>query len=330
MKTKISVIGGSGFIGTNICTKLNDHNIDFEILDLKISKRFPNYSKIVDIQDKQALMSSLSGSIVIHLAAVHRDDIEEKIKYHDVNVNGTKNIIDVCTDKKINKIIFTSSVAVYGFSDDSLNEDAKINPLNEYGKTKYEAELILNKWYEDSEKNELFIIRPTVVFGTGNRGNFYNLLNQIAIGKFVMIGNGRNIKSIAYIDNLVDFLYVCILSKKSFGLYNYVDTPNLDMNQMIKIIRGSFSLKNKFNIKIPYSLALAIGYFADLIRYLFKIKLTISSIRIRKFCANTRFSSSKNKLDNFSATFPLDKAIDITIKNEFIEQDKDYEIFYTE
>jgi nucleoside-diphosphate-sugar epimerase len=145
-----------------------------------------------------------------------------------------------------------------------------------------------------------------------------------------MIGNGRNIKSIAYIDNLVDFLYVCILSKKSFGLYNYVDTPNLDMNQMIKIIRGSFSLKNKFNIKIPYSLALAIGYFADLIRYLFKIKLTISSIRIRKFCANTRFSSSKNKLDNFSATFPLDKAIDITIKNEFIEQDKDYEIFYTE
>ena len=65
-----------------------------------------------------------------------------------------------------------------------------------------------------------------MIFGEGNRGNVFNLLNQIASSKFLMIGRGENKKSMAYIENIVAFLETCILTDQKYGVYNYVDTPD--------------------------------------------------------------------------------------------------------
>ena len=71
-------------------------------------------------------------------------------------------------------------------------ENGTINPFNEYGRTKALAEDVYREWRaKDPENRSLIIIRPTVVFGEGNRGNVYNLLNQINSGAFAMIGNGK-------------------------------------------------------------------------------------------------------------------------------------------
>ena len=61
---------------------------------------------------------------------------------------------------------------------------------------------------EDPENRTLIIVRPTVIFGEGNRGNVYNLLNQVASRRFVMFGNGKNIKSMAYVENIAAFLSI--------------------------------------------------------------------------------------------------------------------------
>ena len=79
--SKISIVGGSGFVGTNLCKLLYDKNIDFEILDIKKSLRFPEKWKYVDIRDKNSIKENLTGKIVIHLAAVHRDDVVNKSEY---------------------------------------------------------------------------------------------------------------------------------------------------------------------------------------------------------------------------------------------------------
>jgi uncharacterized protein YybS (DUF2232 family) len=72
-------------------------------------------------------------------------------------------------------------------------------------------ENILKNWQEQGkEERTLVIIRPTVVFGEKNRGNIYNLMRQISTGKFVMIGNGENKKSIAYVGNLAAFIKYCL------------------------------------------------------------------------------------------------------------------------
>jgi GlcNAc-P-P-Und epimerase len=179
MANKITVIGGSGFVGTNLCKKLSLKQQDFEIIDIKMSNQFPDKCKIGDVRDIDALRQTITGNIIVNLAAIHRDDVRDKSEYQLTNVNGAENIASVCEEKGIEKIVFTSTVAVYGFAEPGTGEDGEINPFNEYGRTKFEAEEKLRDW-QSKGQNSLLIIRPTVIFGEGNRGNVFNLLNQLA------------------------------------------------------------------------------------------------------------------------------------------------------
>ena len=97
---KITVIGGSGFVGTNFCQKLSDRQIDFEIVDLKESRRFPDKCKIGDVRDLQSLRKTITGDVVVHLAAVHRDDLRDKTEYFRTNVAGTEIVAKACSEKK--------------------------------------------------------------------------------------------------------------------------------------------------------------------------------------------------------------------------------------
>ena len=109
MPKKITVIGGSGFVGTNLCRQLALKQQDFEIIDLKISNQFPEKCKIADVRDPNMLRETITGDVVVNLAAVHRDDVRDKSEYQRTNVDGAENIAFVCEEKGIDKIVFTSS-----------------------------------------------------------------------------------------------------------------------------------------------------------------------------------------------------------------------------
>ena len=329
MLEKITVLGGSGFVGTSLCQLLKDKQKNFEIIDLKISKKFPDNCKVGDVRDIDSLRRVISGQILINLAAIHKDDIRDKADYQRTNILGAQNVAKVCEEKGIKKIIFTSSVAVYGFAEAGTDETGLIQPFNEYGRTKFEAEEIMRSWNED-ENNSLIIVRPTVIFGEGNRGNVYNLFNQIASGKFVMIGNGKNYKSMAYIRNVVEFLNVCIETNQKYGIYNYVDTPDLSMNELVSIVQKKLKNKLGVGIRIPYWIGITIGYIADIFSLLTGRSLLISSIRVKKFISSTAFCSSKNKLENFHPPFTISEGISRTLENEFLSPDPNREIFFTE
>ena len=144
---------------------------------------------------------------VVLLAAEHRDDVSPTSLYYDVNVQGTQNVLEAMDVNGVTNIIFTSSVAVYGLNKENPDEDHPADPFNHYGKSKWQAEEVLRAWYnKDPINKSLTIIRPTVIFGERNRGNVYNLLRQIASGKFLMVGKGANCKSMAYIKNIVAFI----------------------------------------------------------------------------------------------------------------------------
>ncbi len=327
---KVSIIGGSGFIGTSLCSLLKKNKISFEIIDIKKSLKFPAHFRFADVRDSRALTKIITGNILVNLAAVHRDDIIDKHEYFETNVNGAKNIVEACEVKNIKKIIFTSSVAVYGLAKMNTDEGGEINPFNEYGKTKFEAEKVFERWKSKNKNRSLIIVRPTVVFGEGNRGNVYNLFNQIASKKFVMIGKGNNQKSIAYVKNIAKFLLGCItIEEKNKLIFNYVDKPNMSIRQLSSLVHNKLFNKKLSNFYIPYHLGLLIGYVADSISIITKKKLVISSIRVKKFCSSSSFET-RNKLPGFYPDYDIHKAIEVTIDSEFISPKANRQIFYSE
>ena len=329
MTNKITVIGGSGFVGTNLCKQLSLKQQDFEIIDIKMSNQFPEKCKIGDVRDIDALRQTITGNVIVNLAAVHRDDVRDKSEYQRTNLGGAENIASVCEEKGIEKIVFTSTVAVYGFAKPGTGEDGEINPFNEYGRTKFEAEEKLRNW-QSKDHNSLIIIRPTVIFGEGNRGNVFNLLNQIASGKFVMVGKGENRKSMAYIQNVVAFLETCISTEQRYGVFNYVDTPDMTMNELVRQVRAKLKGKNSVGLRLPYWLGMILGKMADLVSALTGKNLPVSSIRVKKFASSTEFNSAKSTLDQFKAPISLNHGIERTLQSEFISPDPHQEIFYTE
>lgn len=312
---KISIIGGAGFIGTNLISNLQNSNHQYTVLD-KVASNNPLFLQ-TDVRNPEQLDTRLQpADWVVLLAAEHKDDVEPISLYYDVNVEGTRNVLNAMRKKGINKIIFTSSVAVYGLNKPNPSENNPVDPFNHYGKSKWEAEEVLREWYnEDPTNRTLVIIRPTVVFGPGNKGNVHNLLRQIASGKFMMIGSGENKKSMAYIGNVAGFIAYCITQNLAgYNLFNYADKPDLSTRDLVK--QASISLNRKLTpIKIPY----AVGYFGgvclDIIAKITGKKFPISAIRIKKFCATTQFAADKVAATNFKPSYTLEEGLDNTIKS---------------
>ncbi|PHI31817.1 NAD-dependent epimerase/dehydratase family protein [Budvicia aquatica] len=317
---KVVIVGGSGFIGSCLANRLYKAGILFSIADIKTSDSFPTLSTYADVTKPETLKSALEGaSIIINLAAEHKDNIHPTNLYYDVNVQGAKNVCDVATQLGIKHIIFTSSVAVYGFVEKETAEDGEYHPFNHYGKSKLEAEYIYDAWQAKNPLHSLVTVRPTVVFGENNRGNVYNLFRQIASGKFLMIGAGDNQKSMAYVENIAEFLKFATTFESGRHVFNYIDKPDFTMNELTNIICVALN-KNKNNIRIPYVIGITGGYCLDFLSKITGREFPVSSIRVKKFCARTQFKSNYIGSTGFIAPISLEQGIANTVRHEFLKE----------
>ena len=326
----IIIIGGSGFIGTRLSMRLSESEQSFQIVDKAQSGFFPDKVLIADVRKPLSLSFSKEPSVFINLSAEHRDDVRPLSLYDEVNVVGASNVCDLARAKGVYKIIFTSSVAVYGFAPLGTSESGAIAPFNDYGRTKWEAEKVYKQWQaEDPQNRTLVIVRPTVVFGERNRGNVFNLLRQIASGKFVMIGDGLNRKSMAYVENVVAFLEYSLDFKPGVHIYNYIDKPDFTMNSLVAHVNKLLGRPAEIKFSFPFSIGLLIGSCFDLVAKITGKKFPISAIRVKKFCANSVYESAIEST-GFIPPVPLMKAIEKTVRFEFIEDHKTEQVFYSE
>jgi nucleoside-diphosphate-sugar epimerase len=324
----ITIIGGSGFVGSFLIKELEGFNIGN--LDKNPSPFYDKNTVIGDIRVIDEIKIPKGTDSVVLLAAEHRDDVSPVTLYYDVNVQGTKNVLHAMDSAGVKNLVFTSSVAIYGLNKKNPNETHKEDPFNHYGKSKWEAELVIKEWYENDPTNKsVTILRPTVIFGERNRGNVYNLLKQISSGKFMMIGKGQNKKSMAYVGNIVA-LIKDRLEKKELGhhVFNYADKPDFSMVELTQTIEEKMKIKLP-SIKIPYLFGMMGGYGFDFISVLSGKKFSISSVRVQKFCATTQFDSDKVH-SSFKAPYTLKEGLDKTLEHEFINTKEDEVLFYSE
>lgn len=310
----LAIVGGEGFLGGYLKQRLAAKGVPYDSFD----KTPKTEDKFCDVCDPPSLSRLENYKTIINLAAEHKDDVEPISRYDEVNVDGARHICDVARRGNVTTIVFTSSVAIYGFAAPGTGEDGPPNYFNDYGRTKYLAEQVYIAWQmEDPLHRRLIIVRPTVIFGVGNRGNVYNLCRQIASKKFLMIGDGKNVKSMAYVENVADFLVHTLSFEEGIHVYNYVDQPDLDMTSLVSLVRRILLNKSSAGLKVPEAIGSLAGGLCDVIAKITAKKLPISRIRVRKFTANTQFSTSIS-LTGFSPAHTLEEGLERTLTAEFL------------
>lgn len=330
---KIALIGGSGFVGTRLIDLLQQEKGEYEIrnIDLVQSQFFPALTQIGDVREQAQMDKALAGAeAVVLLAAQHRDDVQPTSLYYDTNVGGMEVTLRAMAHCGIKRLVFFSSVAVYGLNKDNPSEAHPVDPFNHYGKSKWQAELKLREWSATHPDWQIDVVRPTVIFGERNRGNVYNLLRQIASGRFLMVGCGENRKSMAYVGNIVAFVkYLLAHPTAGCRTHNYTDRPDNTMNELVSHV-GKVLGRHIPATHIPYWLGMIGGRCFDLLAAITGRKLTISSVRVKKFCATTQFDSTAAHACGFKAPFTLNEGLARTLEFEFVHPRTDDITFKTE
>ena len=316
---KIAIIGGSGFVGSRLIGLLQTvPNIELLNIDKQQSELYPHLTLAV-----RKWRASANGPALRRCAGgwgfvgVHKDNVTPASLYYTVNVEGTRNTLQAMESNGVARLVFTSSVAVYGLNKDNPSELHPADPFNDYGRSKWQAECMLQEWYDTHREWNIHILRPTVIFGEGNRGNVYNLLRQITSGRFLMVGDGENRKSMAYVGNVVAFIAFLIENNmEGYHVFNYIDKPDFTMNDLVYHV-GEVLNKHIPTTHYPYWLGMLGGYCFDALAKMTGRKLSVSSVRVKKFCAVTQFDSVKVQSSGFKPAFSMEEGLRRTLQYEF-------------
>lgn len=210
------IFGGSGFIGSHLARALCADGDEVVIADIVEPSESVAGAEFVrcDVRRPITIDPGDGFDKIFNLAAVHRTPGHEPHEYYDTNVVGAQNVVDWCDATDQRTLIFTSSISVYGPSEESKSEASEPTPNGDYGRSKLVAESIHRHWAETSSENRLTIVRPAVIFGRGEHGNFTRLAHALARGRFLYAGRKDVVKSCGYVEDLVDaMLYVDGLGK---------------------------------------------------------------------------------------------------------------------
>lgn len=207
---RIIVTGGTGFIGSRLAlhcrnagdevTVLGQTNTSAETGNKNLLEEAGIEVALVSMNERQRLRDHVRGAnVVYHLAAAQHEANVPDQHFRDVNVEGTRRLLDICTETGIDRFVHGSTIGVYGSREGLIDESTETHPDNIYGVTKLEGErLVLS--YKD--QLPVVVIRVSETYGPGDR-RLLKLFRAIRKKVFFMIGGGGNLHHLVYIDDLI-------------------------------------------------------------------------------------------------------------------------------
>jgi len=252
---RVLVTGGTGFTGTALVKRLIDEGHDVVALDYKEGLQCDalrsHGAEIVirSVTDREAVERSMEGvEFVFHLAAAFRElDVPHSF-YDEVNVGGTRIVLETAGRYGVRKFVYCSTCGVHGNVDHPpANEDAPIHPADYYQRTKYEAEALLMN--ETRKGMETVILRPAAIYGPGDPERFFMIFKRVAKGTFPMFGNGRTLYHPLYIDNLIDAFLLCMRPGVGNGrTYLIADKTYYPIEEIVKAVASALDIP----VRIPH------------------------------------------------------------------------------
>jgi nucleoside-diphosphate-sugar epimerase len=225
------IAGGSGFIGTHLARRLREtRRFDTIVLaDIRPSPLAgqPGIETLaVDVREPlPAQLDAYRPEWIFNLAAVHREPGHAPHEYYLTNILGARHVCAYASRTGCDRLLFTSSISVYGPTDGPTTEDATLRPSTPYGGSKLAAEALHEQWLDAEPHRRLIIVRPGVIYGPGDPGNILRMIRAIRAGLFVTPGTSGLRKSYGYIYGLLDALLAAMAWSDRRVIFNYVDYP---------------------------------------------------------------------------------------------------------
>jgi len=207
---KIVVTGGTGFTGSHLVRRLLDRGHEIRVIDNQ-KGLFYNELKasganieLGNVTDKELLKRVVKDcEVVYHLAAAFRQLNVPDRHYWNVNVEGTRQLLEIAHQSGVRKFVYCSTQGVHGnIQDPPGTELSPIAPEDYYQVTKYEGEKVVAEYVDKGL--DATTLRPTAIYGPGDPGRFLILFRLVKCGSFLMFGDGTTSYHPVYIDNLVD------------------------------------------------------------------------------------------------------------------------------
>lgn len=327
----ILVTGATGFIGSHLVEALvsKGHNVYGLVHNKEKAEFLENLgAKAVygDLLDKNSLRLAVKdANAVFHLGAVLHATTKDKKTFYEVNVIGTKNLIEACSELGVKKFVHCSSVGVHGIiKNPPANESYSCKPTTDYDKSKYEAEKLVHSFMQNTKMN-IVIVRPAaIVYGPRDFSAMYGLFKAIQNKKFMIIGNGKNVIHTIYVKNLVNGMILAFENNNANGqTYILADETQTTIDDIRNVIAKTLKVKSN-KMKLPKLLAnLAAFVFEVLTRFInFDPPLTFS--RVSFLTSNRAYDISKAKKElGFKSLISLQQGIretvDWYVKNGYLE-----------
>jgi len=300
---KILVTGGTGFTGKELVRRLVGAGHQVVAMDYKEGlktdeiRRWGAEVVIGSVTERELVDRVVRGvDVVHHLAAAFRElDVTDSY-YEDVNVQGTKNVLEAAKNHGVKRFIYCSTCGVHGnVEHPPAAETAPIAPADYYQRTKYEAEpLVLAA---NSGEMRTLVVRPAAIYGPGDLERFGMIFRRVNKGVFPMFGDGKALYHPLYVDNFVDVLEsVCAPGMGDGEIYLIADEEYVEIEELVKRVARAMGRK----VRLPHYpfLPLSVaGHVMERVCRPFHVTPPIFPRRVDWYRQNRAFDISKAKAE---------------------------------
>lgn len=320
------ITGGTGFIGTHLANLIAETHPEAKIYNLDIVEpgtplpTVKNYKPALKEGERhraqfvycdvrkpiEVPFEVTPEDVIFNFAAVHRTPGHPDYEYFETNIHGTENVCAFAEKHGIKKIVFTSSIAPYGAAEELKEETTLPTPNTPYGISKLVAEKIHLAWLAKDEANrQLTIVRPGVVFGRGENGNFSRLYWGIRKHTFAYPGRKDTIKACIYVKELVRFILWNVEERNtSFDIFNCTFEPAYTIEQIVKTIKKVTGL-TQFVPYIPNAAIMPAAFVAKCLGS----PMGICPARVKKLQISTNICGTKLATSGYTFKYSFEEAI---------------------
>lgn len=263
MYAKIQVVGANGFIGRSIVSSLASANYTVEAVtrrkvslpSRRVRAAYP--SELHSSVPESCYQKTDADVVVFAAGRAHqmKDNADDPLaQFRTVNVDLALDYANAAKKAGVRRFIYISSIGVNGpGSENPYSEESVPAPADPYAVSKYEAEQALQKCFEGSG-TDLVIVRPPLVYGPQAPGNFGTLAKLVSSGFPLPLGSIKNVRSFIYLENLADFIRVCVSHPKA-GNQTFVVSDNDDVSTT-DLLREMYSALGKKARLVPVPVSL--------------------------------------------------------------------------